>query len=273
MVYTGILQIVLIVLSFGIGGEETPMRQPRHGDVYVVAHRGAHRQIPENTIAAYRRAIELGVDFIEVDVRTTRDGEFVSVHNPTVDAYCTDGTTGRVRDFTLAELKTLDIGSRIGPQWADERIPTFAEILDLCRGGKCGIYLDLKAADVEPLIRLIRERGMARDVLWYASPGKLEDVRELCPECIPMPDPGPEIMLPGIIEVFKPRVIAAVWRHYSPGFVQTCHENGAIVIVDESDPTCWGDALSWGSDGIQTDHPAQLIEFIESRQKVDGRSE
>jgi len=240
------------------------LKPPRHGGVYVVAHRGAHQGIPENTLAAYRKAIELGVDFVEIDVRTTKDGHFVSVHNDTVDAYCTDGTTGRVRDFTLAELKALDIGSRVGPEWADERIPTFEEILGVCKG-RCGIYLDLKDADIEPLIERIRAGGMERDVLWYAWPGKLLQLQRLCPECIPMPDPGPEANLPKIIETLQPRVVASVWRHYSRRFVQTCHDAGAIVIVDESDPSCWADALAWGSDGVQTDYPGEFIAYIEAR--------
>ncbi len=77
-----------------------------------------------------------------------------------------------------------------------------------------------------------------------------------------MPDPIYERNLPQILEQLNPRVVAAVWKHYSQSFVETCHAAGAIVIVDESDPSCWE---SWGSDGIQTDHPAELIELLRSR--------
>jgi hypothetical protein len=61
--------------------------------------------------------------------------------------------------------------------------------------------------------------------------------------------------------------VASVWRHFSPTFVTTCHDAGAIVIVDESDPSCWDDALAWGADGIQTDHPEKLIQFLQTREK------
>ena len=105
-------------------GEDLPLRAPKHGGVYVVAHRGAHEGIPENTLAAYQKAIDLGVDFVEIDVRTTKDGRFVSIHNSTVDAYG-DGATGEVMDFTLAELRALDIGSRVGPEWEGAKVPTF----------------------------------------------------------------------------------------------------------------------------------------------------
>ena len=244
-------------------GDNPVLPPPRHG-VYVVAHRGAHENAPENTLAAYRKAIELGCDFVEIDVRTTKDGRFVSMHNATVDAYCTDGTVGKVRDFTLAQLKALDIGSRIGPQWKDERVPTFEEILDLCQD-EIGVYLDLKDADVAPLIERIRARGMERNVIWYAGPAKLREVAAQCPECIPMPDPGPEKRLAKVIEEFKPRVIASVWDQYSASFVEACHKAGAIVIVDESDPSCWEQAVAWKSDGIQTDHPEDLIAWLKKR--------
>ena len=236
-------------------------RLPNHGGVYVVAHRGAHDGIPENTLAAYRKAIELGCDFVEIDVRTTKDGKLVSVHNDTVDAYCVDGTTGRIRDFTLAQLRSLDIGSRVGEEWAGERIPTLDEILATCKG-KIGVYLDLKDGDVEDILPVIRVHGMERDVLWYAGPRQLDRVADACPECVPMPDPGLEKRLPQLIERHRPSVIAAVWRHFSPTFVETCHANGAYVIVDEDTPDCWADALAWGADGIQTDHPEALIAFL-----------
>jgi len=231
-----------------------------------VAHRGAHIGIPENTLAAYEAAIEMGVDFVEVDLRTTRDGHIVSVHNKEIDSYVTNGGRGLISEMTLEQLKRLDIGSRIGPQWSNERIPTFEEILDLCKG-RVGIYLDLKDASAGKLVSIVKKRDMAGQVLWYADVNELERVAGLCPECILMPDPGPEGNLPKVVERFRPSVIAAVWRYYSRSFAAKCHQAGAIVIVDESGPACWEDALAWSSDGIQSDHPAQLIAFLEHRER------
>lgn len=240
----------------------SPMPPPKHGGIYVVAHRGAHEGIPENTLAAYRKAIELGVDYVEIDLRTTKDGRLVSVHNSTVDAYTNDAT-GPVRDFTLAELRAMDIGSRVGPEWRNERIPTFEEILDLCKG-KCGVYLDLKDADVAQAVALIKARGMEGDVVWYADLRELEELAKHCPKCIPMPDPGPEALLPRVLET-KPPVVATVWKYFSATFAKTCHDAGAIVVMDESDPSCWDQALAWGVDGIQTDHPKDLVEYLDKR--------
>jgi glycerophosphoryl diester phosphodiesterase len=238
---------------------------PKHHGVFVVAHRGAHTDIPENTLAAYRRAIELGVDYVEVDLRTARDGRLVSVHNATVDAYCVDGTTGKVAELTLEELKGLDIGSRIGAQWAQERVPTFEEILEVCQGN-CGIYLDLKDAAVAPVVEMLRKYGMAETTLWYASPARLREMATTCPECVAMPDPLVPQRLDKIIEEFKPVVVAASWDALTEEFVKRCHQSGAKVIVDEDTPECWGTALDWGVDGIQTDDPAGLIAFLQARE-------
>ena len=265
-----ILPFLILILSFLLNACSTeknviPIKPAKTGGVYVVAHRGAHQGIPENSLAAYKKAIDLGVDFVEVDIRTSKDGKFVSIHNSKIDSYV-QGDSGAVEDFTLAELRALDIGKRIGPEWEGTRIPTFEEILDLCKGS-CGIYLDLKNAPVEPLIKLIKERGMEKDVLWYADMNELQDVKEICPDCVIMPDPGPEKNLPDLVNSLKPKVVAAVWKYFSQSFVSTCHDAGAIVIVDDGGKGTWQNALAWDTDGIQTDYPEELIALLKARVK------
>ncbi len=264
--------LILLFVSFMTGVAKSAdkqnfanLRPPKNGGVYVIAHRGAHLDIPENTLPAYQKAIELGVDFVEVDIRTTKDSQFVSIHNSNIDAYVA-GATGKVNDFTLEELRRFDVGVRVAREWQGTTIPTFEEILQLCQG-KCGIYLDLKQAPVEPLLKLIKKYKMENEVIWYADFDELRQLKKLCPECIPMPDPGPEKNLPAMINLLHPKVIAAVWRYYSQSFVETCHQAGAIVIVDESNPSCWEQALQWGSDGIQTDFPEELIKFLQSKSR------
>lgn len=261
IVLAGVILALPCLVAAAAGVE--PLPPPRHGGIYVVAHRGAHQGIPENTLAAYRKAIDLGADYVEVDLRATKDGDIVSMHNSTVDNYTKD-TQGPVKGFTLAELKAMDIGSRVGPEWRDERIPTFDEILDLCKG-KIGIYLDLKDAPVEQIIEKIRARGMERDVLWYAGAGPMRHVKEHCPECILMPDPGIEKLLPHVLKQWEPKVVATTWGEFSQEFVKVSHGAGAIVITDDKGPESWQGALEWGVDGIQTDEPEQLIQLLEKR--------
>ena len=97
-------------------------------NIFVAAHRGWSTDYPENSMLAYRKAVELGVDQIEMDIRVTKDGELVCFHDETVDRV-SDGT-GRVCDLTLAELQALDIGIKKGEQFKGTRIPTFVEFLE-----------------------------------------------------------------------------------------------------------------------------------------------
>jgi len=258
-----LLLLVSVAAYAGVLASPLP-HPPRHGNVYVICHRGAHENIPENTLAAYQKAIDFGADFVEIDVRTTKDGQFVSCHNDKVDDYTKDAK-GFVKDFTLKQLKAMDIGSRIGPQWKNERIPTFEEILNLCKG-KIGIYLDLKDAPVDQLVKMIRAHGMENDVIWYASRHRLHELEKDCPKCFPMPDPGPQTFLPRVMEEFKPKVVASRWKYYSEDFAKACHKDGAIVMVDilkDNDKPCWDKALAWHTDGIQTNRPAELIAYLD----------
>jgi glycerophosphoryl diester phosphodiesterase len=248
------------LVARSLAGDEPLLPAPNQGGVYVIAHRGAHQGIPENTLAAYRRAIDLGCDFVEVDLRTTSDGEIVSIHNATVDAYTKDAR-GPVKNFTLAQLKALDIGSRVDPKWKDERIPTFREILELCRD-KIGVYVDMKDVRAADAVKLVQEFDMERRCVWYGGPNDLKDVKAASPKCRLMPDPGPAIFLPAVLEQWRPKVVASVQKFCTEDFVQKCHDAGALVFVDEKTPDDWERFLAWKVDGIQTDHPEQLVERL-----------
>ena len=95
----------------------------------VAAHRGIKAHYPENTILSFEKAIELGVDMLEMDLNVTRDGEIVVIHDLTVDR-TTDGT-GAVRSLTLKEIKALDAGVRLFPEFKGQRVPAFDEFCQL----------------------------------------------------------------------------------------------------------------------------------------------
>src|SRR3954452_5816424 len=109
--------------------------------VHIIAHRGASGYAPENTIAAFDKALEIKTDYIEIDVQRSKDGKLVIIHDHKVDR--TTNGTGYVRDLTYEQLKRLDAGSWNGPQFSGEKIPSFEEILDRYHG-KIGILIELK---------------------------------------------------------------------------------------------------------------------------------
>jgi glycerophosphoryl diester phosphodiesterase len=242
--------------------------KPRNGNTYVIAHRGAHIGIPENSLAAFQKAIDLGCDFVEIDTRLTKDGHIVSVHNATIDQYVV-GKNGKVKDYTLAELKQMSIGEKLGPDWKNTQIPTFQEILQLCRG-QIGIYLDLKEPLVSMLIPIIQKYDMERDIVWYIPSNRMEEIKllkKLNYKCVPMPDPGPEKNIEKVCDQIHPRVLASDMGELSESFVKTAHAHKSKVFVDDKlrTPEEWEKILSWGTDGIQTDNPAALIEFLKNR--------
>jgi glycerophosphoryl diester phosphodiesterase len=110
--------------------------------VKVVAHRGFSAKYPENTIRAFRAALDLDVDMVEFDVHLTQDEEPVIIHDATVDR--TSNGRGRVEGMTLAQIQALDAGSWLSPDFAGERIPTLSAVLDLL-GGRVRLNIHLKA--------------------------------------------------------------------------------------------------------------------------------
>lgn len=124
-----------------------------------IGHRGAAGHAPENTLAAIRKGIELGADLVEVDVRRTRDGELVVMHDKRVDR--TTNGTGYVANMTLPELRRLDAGE-------GQRIPTVAEVLEAA-DARTGLMLEMVAQDIaNQLYALVRETRFRGTVI-YAS--------------------------------------------------------------------------------------------------------
>jgi glycerophosphoryl diester phosphodiesterase len=126
--------------------------------VEVIAHRGASRLAPENTLAAVTLAWQRGADAVEIDVWLTADGRIVALHDETTER--TTGEPGKVAERTLAELRALDAGSWKGAVFAGERIPTLEEILATVPDGK-RLFIEVKCkAEILPeLDRVLRTSG------------------------------------------------------------------------------------------------------------------
>jgi glycerophosphoryl diester phosphodiesterase len=138
----------------------------------IYAHRGASIEQPENTLAAFRRAIEIGAPGIELDVHLSADGVPVVIHDETVDR--TTNGTGKVSDLTVAELQRLDAGN-------GERIPTFRETLDVI-AGHSKLDIEVKASDAAAAV--LAEIANYPQLEWLISSFRwesLEFVREQDP--------------------------------------------------------------------------------------------
>ncbi len=149
----------------------------------IVAHRGASLERPECTLVSCRRAIDVGATAIEVDVRTSKDGHLVILHDRTLDR-TTDGT-GPVNKKTLAELKKLDAGSWVSKRYRNERIPTLREVLKVCKG-KTDVLLDLKESGAEYDKKVVNEVNKYGDseqiVIGVRSVEQARRLRKLLPK-------------------------------------------------------------------------------------------
>ena len=150
---------------------------------HLIAHRGASALRPENTLAAVRYGIESGATVVEVDVRTTKDGVLVALHDETIDR--TTSGTGRAGDKTLAEIRQYDAGAWFDPRYASERVPTLAEIFAACRN-RADVLLDLKETGAEFLERVVREVRASgysdRTIIGVRNVGQAKRFRELLPK-------------------------------------------------------------------------------------------
>jgi glycerophosphoryl diester phosphodiesterase len=178
----------------------------------IVAHRGASAYEPENTLRAFRRAMELGADMSELDLHLSKDGVLIVMHNATVDQ--TTNGHGAIRELTLAELRRLDAGQ-------GERVPTLAEVIDLVRG-RHGLYIELKAEGTpQPTVALLRANEMTdrrQVIVGSFQPALVRETKELAPELTVS-------LLIGL--VYPAQELIALARAASADYVHLCWENRA----------------------------------------------
>ncbi|UTT44357.1 glycerophosphodiester phosphodiesterase [Exiguobacterium aurantiacum] len=151
----------------------------------LYAHRGVMARYPENTMSAFRAAVDAKADGIEADVHMTKDGELVLIHDETINR-TTDGQ-GRIADMTLAELRAVNVGVMCG---ANDRIPTLEELIDLCRGTALRLNLEVKT-DIERypgieerLIDSLRDQHVPAEQVVFSSfnHATLNRLHQLAPE-------------------------------------------------------------------------------------------
>jgi glycerophosphoryl diester phosphodiesterase len=234
--------------------------------VVAISHRGEHLERPENTVPAFKEAIRVEADFIEVDVQTTKDGKLVLSHDGTVDR-CTNGT-GKVSEMTFEQIEALDAGIKRGPQFTGTKIPTFDEVLDLARG-KIGVYVDIKNATAQDLVSHIDGHGMTDHVVMYCRPALCKQIQDLNPKLKVMPESNTVEHSHMLVDLLHPKVIAFGAGDWKPEIIAVSKEAHAEVYVDRMGPTDgpegWQTAIDMGADGIQTDRPGPLVEYLRAK--------
>ena len=226
---------------------------------FIIGHRGAAAEEPENTLRGFRRALDAGAAAVELDVQVTKDGRLAVIHDETVDR--TTNGRGRVQDLTLAELQRLDAGF-------GEHVPALEEVVELVRG-RGQLLVELKQpGSAPPFLRLCRERRLFED-LWAISfwhpviKGLKEEEPRLrtgalmvgCPA-----DPG------GLARAALTDTLVLNYRYVHRELAALAHGQGLKISVwNIDDPAILEPYLALNLAAICTNKPGEIIGYLKTR--------
>lgn len=241
--------------------------------VQISLHRGANRYAPENTLPAFAKAIRLGMDYVEFDVRTTSDGKYYLLHDGTLDGK-TDGH-GPIATTPSSVIASLSAGVKFGRQFAQLGLPTLEEFLTATEG-KVGLYFDAKAISPEALAEAVERHHMSERTVVYQSPKFLAQLKRINPRIRALPPLGDAKYLPELAATLKPYAVDADWNILSKDMIAQCHAAGVKVFSDALGEheriKDYLQAIDWGIDVIQTDHPMRVMRAIELWEKGKSRA-
>ena len=233
--------------------------------VKISLHRGANELAPENTMASISRALELGADYIEVDIRTSKDGQFFLLHDTRLER--TTSGKGPIRGQTSTDLGRLDAGAWFGAPFRGTAIPTFEQCLDALDHSQAHLYADAKDIAPESLLALLEKYRMVDRSVVYQSPSYLKRLKALNPKVRLLPAFDDPAQLDQLASQLQPYGVDTDWKILSKNLVERCHAKGILVFSDalgqHETLADYARAISWGVDVIQTDYPARVYRAIE----------
>ncbi|WP_322508850.1 glycerophosphodiester phosphodiesterase [Anaerolinea sp.] len=242
----------------------------RH-ETLIIAHRGASAYAPENTLAAFRLAIEQGADAIELDAKLSADGHVVVIHDPTVDR--TTNGKGWVHRLTLAELKNLDAGRFFSAKFSGEPIPTLEEVFveiapSLLVNVELTNYASPTDALVEKVCHLVKKYHLEDRVLFSSfHPLNLIRARQILPEV-----PVALLALEGrggwwarsfVMRGLSPEFLHPYYTDATASFIQKQHQKGRRINVwTVNQVNAMQELVQNGVDGLITDDPLLAREVL-----------
>jgi glycerophosphoryl diester phosphodiesterase len=231
--------------------------------VKIAYHRGANRYAPENTLPAIRKAVQLGADYVEFDIRPTQDGAYVLLHDRTLNRTTTG--KGPLSKLSRAEVEKLDAGRWFGKPFAGTKVPALEDVL-LALGPHAHAYLDAKDIPPEKLLAAIEKHGLMKRHVVYQSPAYLARLKRLSPAVRLLPPLRSAAELDKVAEL-RPYGVDARWSALSKKLIADCHARGILVFSDalgrHDRVEEYRKAIRWGIDVIQTDHPLRVLRAIE----------
>lgn len=277
--YFYLLGLILMLIA---GGEMSCFAQrtelkpswPTKFPVMVIAHRGYSGEAPENTLAAFKKAIEAGCDMLELDIHFSKDRQIVVIHDETLER--TVNAQGRVSDFNLTDLKKFDAGFWFSPDFKGERIPTLQEVLNLAKG-KILVNIEIKSPShgyysatklAEQALKEVKKTQMLKEVIFSSfNPLALEKILEI-----------------------EPKAYVAILFHRDWNFVQEITKGKSFEVLNLRKDFLTQEKIArikglgfmvnvytvneeeelrkfvnWGVDGLITNYPGRLIKILQQK--------
>ncbi|HEU0293153.1 MAG TPA: glycerophosphodiester phosphodiesterase family protein [Anaerolineales bacterium] len=240
-----------------------------------VAHRGHSIAYPENTLEAYRRAIELGVEMIECDVNITRDGTLVMMHDPTLDRTTTG--TGRVSAVTWEEIQRLDAGGKFRPEFAGTRVPSTEETLLLYKEVGILSCFEVKGANADESNRIalslvdlfVKHNMLDSAFLSSYNHEALHLARSKCLELLlapeRLPDDAPADPPEAVRQAmsFPAPVLQHQYTVLTADVVRVLHENAiAVWSWSTTDEASMAFSIELGADALMGDDVQLMLEIL-----------
>ena len=238
----------------------------------IFAHRGASGLLPENTMAAFKKAVDMGADGIELDIHKTKDGQLVVIHDEKIDR--TSNGKGYVRDYTLEELRKYNFNATHPIRCRKADIPTMREVFELIKPTNLIINIEIKNGVFfypeieEDILAMTKEFGMEDRVIYSSfNHSTIMKIKELAPEAhigflyadgtLDMPEYGRDHG----VEALHP----ALYNIQYPDYIEKCHEYGLKINTwTVNSKQYLNMCCQMGVDGIITNYPDIALEIVDS---------
>ena len=243
-----LLNVLLLLL--------TPLRAQQRHDIEVVVHRGANALAPENTVPSADSALAHGAKWIEVDVRTSKDGVMYNLHDPILGR--TTNGWGIISKRKSKYIDRLDAGS-----WFDRErfrglhVPTIAQMLDDLQG-RAYVYFDVKDCNLPELIQLVRDKGYAsKSFFWFGDEKMLREFVSLAPDLKVKVNAADNARLDYWRTLCQPAIVEVNADKLTPEFMDYCHSLGIKVMIGAQGESLddYRRAIETGADMINLDKP------------------
>lgn len=229
----------------------------------IVGHRGSPNRAPENTIPSFLKAIEFGVNTIELDARETKNGEIVVIHDESVDR--TTNGSGPVKGLNLEQIKELDAGSWFNPAFKGTTVPTLEEAL-MAIDGRVMARIELKDGGIEEKVSsLVNELGLTNKVQVASFElARIRKFRELCPRAsaVAISTAFSAKFLNSSIESYA-NTLAILIKKFGEAEIFETHVNGLTFDAwPVDDEILARNLVSFGIDSITSNKPDEILKSI-----------